>query len=167
MNTILSRSGFVGHTTNRERVYVTVELRQHYADEQHTTYHNTVTEYVELSITGTVKISGLGHVVATGQVIDHLFRINRPADGWSMTEIVELAKLWKRWNLNGVRAGCAHQTPAVAPQDHPDPTGYILDRTPACPQTGYQYGSAWLVEPLPADVIDRVTAFANNLDGTE
>ena len=35
-------------------------------------------------------------------------------------------------------------------------THILLDQVPVCEETGYRYGSAWLIEPLPADVIEQV-----------
>jgi hypothetical protein len=49
-----------------------------------------------------------------------------------------------RYHLNGMNAGCEHQR--------------ALDETPAvsepCAVCGYEYGSRWLHEDLPADVIE-------------
>ena len=98
----------------------------------------------------------------------------------SMT--ARLAQLWKRWHLNDMKAGCYHQRSAewdkapidpakplsawdyhfegqrqrthnmlvwITPEEHP--RGLLGKPCPVC---GYKYGSAWLREEVPQDVID-------------
>lgn len=61
----------------------------------------------------------------------------------------KLYAIWHRWHLNGMRAGCEHQIRLwgfdAKYDDHP---------SEICPECGYQFGSAWLYEPLPAEVIE-------------
>lgn len=93
----------------------------------------------------------------------------------------QLLRVWERWHLNDMRPGCEHQRAEgwserpidpskplniygkhfegqrscswnmlawVLPSEHPD--GLL---TKPCPTCGYRYGTAWLYEPLPGDVI--------------
>lgn len=53
-----------------------------------------------------------------------------------------------KWHLNGMRAGCAHQQADIK---------YEIGAV--CEFCGYKYGSAWLYEPLPADVIGWAKTF--------
>lgn len=103
-----------------------------------TTEHEQVTDAWELSISGQTPDSG-------GQIIDALADLdtNNP-------QAQELASIWQRWHLNGMRAACAHQTPALRGSD-----GYDAD---PCPETGYRYGHAWLHEPLPDEVVSDLLA---------
>lgn len=48
-----------------------------------------------------------------------------------------------RYHLNGMRAGCIHQG-----------TGNGHKVGDVCPECGYKYGSAWMYEALPREVID-------------
>jgi len=74
--------------------------------------------------------------------------------------------LWERWHLNDMKAGCEHQEARYRdrPQDRPtcrnDYVGESGDRMgsafPGCPECGYQYGTAWLYEALPADILDQI-----------
>lgn len=41
---------------------------------------------------------------------------------------------------------------------------YAVRRDLTCPLTGYRYGSAWLVKPLPKDTWERVTAILAKSD---
>lgn len=103
-----------------------------------------------------------------------------PGPGLTRADLAQLPAVWERWHLNGMQAGCAHQRAAgwadrpidptkpttaygrhypgqrsdswnmlawVTPAQHPD--GLL---TRPCPECGYPYGSAWLSEPLPAEV---------------
>lgn len=77
--------------------------------------------------------------------------------GWSRARYGELRELAERWHLNTMRAACAHQT-VVWASDRYGRQAPSLDLTPACPVTGYKYGHAWLVEPLPAEVLAYLDA---------
>jgi len=101
--------------------------------------------------------------------------------------VERIVEIWQRWHLNDMRAGCEHQraekwserpidpekplnayglhfagqgSPSwnmltwVTPSEHP---GGLL--TAPCPVCGYEYGSAWLYEPLPEEVINEVKSW--------
>jgi hypothetical protein len=85
-----------------------------------------------------------------------------------------LVALWDRWHLNDMKAGCEHQE--FRYRNHPDerPTSrnnYLgasgdtmsPDEWSACPECGYKYGSQWLFESLPADILDQIDAAAKEL----
>tara|TARA_R100000458_G_C8210111_1_gene197863 strand:- start:394 stop:834 length:441 start_codon:yes stop_codon:yes gene_type:complete len=82
------------------------------------------------------------------------------------TIIVKLRDIWERWHLNHMRPGCEHQREWdvsemltvgekqkaagwVYPTEHPK--GLLCKPCEIC---GYKYGSAWLKEEVPADVLD-------------
>jgi len=119
-----------------------------------------------LSISGTVYGDGTqrdrgGNVYSAGQCRDALLDITEPEAPWTLDEIGQLHDLWGRWHLNDMRPGCAHQTTVVYRADQQ----VDLDATTAaneCPMS-YRYGSAWLYEPLPADVIETVQRFQRRL----
>ena len=72
-------------------------------------------------------------------------------------EVRQLATLAERWHLNAMKAGCAHQD--VVWEDSNYGRRPSLKLTAPCPVTGYRYGTAWLAEPLPADVLVQVAEF--------
>lgn len=146
---------FVGRTDSGDRIYITAQTR-HHADPAQTVHHETVTEYSELSIMGLAvaprRRMENGH--AAGQIVSELERVTRPAPHLTEADIAELVRLWKRWHLNGMKALCAHQTPVYS-----SPRGYRqldLDAIGTCPVSGYRPGSAWLVEPVPGEVLETV-----------
>lgn len=97
-----------------------------------------------------------------------------------------IGAIWDRWHLNGMRSLCAHQPEAWTctnlAKHYPTPNGWPVVRslfgehpypnrgdqchrcgrnrwdepTDHCPVTGYRAGTAWLTEPLPADVVAAV-----------
>lgn len=72
-------------------------------------------------------------------------------EGWTPGRVRQVDTYGARWHLNGMKAGCAHQS--VVWEDSKYGRRPDLERTAPCPETGYRYGSAWLSEPLPAEVL--------------
>jgi hypothetical protein len=98
----------------------------------------------ELSICGT-------HSGGGGQCLDDLADVSEFAPGWDEALRDRLLETWRQWHLNGLRSACEHQRArGETYKTHP---GAV------CPDCGYALGSAWLHEPLPAEV----RAFAESL----
>ena len=102
------------------------------------------------------------------------------APGLTAEDGARLLEVWRRWHGNGMQAGCSHQCAAgwaERPIDPAKPTNvygthFAGQRSPSwnmlawvsakehpeglmsrpCSTCGYPYGSAWLFEPLPAEV---------------
>lgn len=149
---------FVGRTHTGEKVYVSAELRRQPGEWQ-TVTHETVTAPLTLAFQGTVVRKG-GSIrresdwLAGGQ-IDRSFlrRIVTAESGWRIGDTRKLADVWDEWHLNTLQAGCAHQPPeSVVYRQGRYGREIDLDNTPACAETGYKYGSAWLARVLPDDV---------------
>lgn len=70
--------------------------------------------------------------------------------GWSEPMVAKLAEIWERWHLNDMRAGCEHQRDAG--WSARDMVGV------ACEVCGYRFGSAWLHEDVPAEVLEELLA---------
>lgn len=131
-----------------------------------------------LSVCGEVLRSG--HFVAGGQNTDDFRRLLRAENGRverKRSELAQLIEIWDRWHLNNMRAGCEHQRAlgwdSTVPLDPSKPVGWgnyatwkRHDEHPngllckPCPVCGYEYGSAWLHEPLPQEVVDFVEGLA-------
>lgn len=111
-----------------------------------------------------------------GQIVEAVENTQPPAS-WA----ARLCEIWRRWHLNDMRAGCAHQRAAgwdkrpidpakpldsygkhfegqqtaswnmlvwIFRSEHPE--GLLNE---PCPECGHKYGSAWLFEPVPPDVV--------------
>jgi hypothetical protein len=142
----------VGTTDDGARVYVSGHLyRQSVSRERQTITHGTVVDPENLggtvvAFTGTKNSS---RNFANGRHDESFIaRVTSPADGWTLPEVRELYTIIKRWHGNAFRAGCAHIDTSGKSQDE------LLDHA-VCPETGYGYGSQWLVDPLPDEVRNR------------
>lgn len=136
-----------------------------------------------LSITGVVGPKRNGDAIGScGQCVDSLADVDAFAPGWDADKAAELRSVWERWHLNNMRAGCEHQRADgwdARPIDPSKPTRAYGRHFPGqrsdswnmltwvrrdehpdgllshpCPTCGYRYGTAWLHESLPADVVD-------------
>lgn len=151
------REIFAGKTADGDRVYVSVRLGVTSRTAE-TVTHEAVTEVTRLSMTGAVFEPWKRDASSAGQCTEALTEITEPASGLTLEAIEDMAAVWDRWHLNDLQAGCAHQEVVweTGPYGYRQPS---LDLTPRCPETGYLYGHGWLYEPLPSDVLQRVSAF--------
>ena len=135
-----------------------------------------------LSVTGALYERDRPHadryLIACGQIADTL-RAAFPGHAG----IARLAALWDRWHRNDLRPACAHQMALGWDKEPIDPSkptttygrfgqntiaswnlkgwlpytlGGYLGRP--CPDCGYRYGTAWLHEEIPADVLAELAA---------
>jgi hypothetical protein len=151
---------------NNER-YIHVALEVEFRTDKETAYPHwdvdlkdcpTVTE---LSIVGTVWEGG--RESHGGQCVDYIRSLFQ-YDSETATDMRRLCDLWDRWHLNGMRPGCRAQRDALAGFE-PDYDWYgeacVLLQ---CKQLyeveengrKYTFGTAWLAEPLPAEVVKEI-----------
>lgn len=130
-----------------------------------TIHHHAVADYLDVSLVGTMKRGRVDE--GGGQCVGELTAEGvRPVAAYTTEDLAELAQLWERWHLPGMRAGCAHQ-PSYAEAvegatlsgtldryQRPDTYAWQRSRGP-CPE-GYEYGSAWLVELVDPDAVARL-----------
>lgn len=79
-----------------------------------------------------------------GQCLDKI-KAGIPKAPWTREMVDKLYDIWSRWHLNDMRAGCEHQR-ALGWKGE----SFIAKPCPVC---GYKYGTAWLKEEVPANVI--------------
>lgn len=80
--------------------------------------------------------------------------------------LAKLYEIWGRWHLNDMRAGCIHQIAAgwnTKRLESGEWEGHAYESEGGClckpcPVCGYKYGSQWLYEALPQEVIDWLVA---------
>lgn len=167
------------------RVAIKVELRKKdnvspYRDIDLAECH----EYTELSICGSVWLRGdrRNDPSLCDQCIDDVLQYfgdqaTGPDGGAS---VAELCEIWRRWHLNGMRAGTRAQgdylrehppEPPFYPTTHYDKAVAALAKVGLWVDRDYRYGHAWLVERLPDEVVKRVVeicdSFAAKLDPKE
>jgi hypothetical protein len=138
-----------------------------------------------LSITGVEGPTAHGNATGdAGQITGFAEHIDRWSDGWDAARAEDFTALWRRWHLNDMRPGCAHQMatgwterrinkdkPATDYGYHfpgqsfasynlfgwvrPDEHQQGLLGVP-CPTCGAKYGSAWYYEDLPLDIVETL-----------
>lgn len=111
-----------------------------------------------LSITG--ECAG-----SAGQCTDSLRRLRE-----GCPDVERLCDIWDRYHLNAMRAASRAQSDFLgrlpnAPTDH-DSRVCLLKAAGLHPSP-YAYGSAWLYEPVPAEVWDELRAIVGRLDGAD
>ncbi len=89
-----------------------------------------------------------------------------PAEGWTREMITTLWAIWKRWHLNDMKAGTPAQQAHLDTLTFPGyPTSYYvwaveeLAKVGLRRDNGYEYGSKWLREEVPEEVILQLEAF--------
>lgn len=95
----------------------------------------------------------------SGQVSGHLIK-DKPAPGFTKDDVARLCHLWERWHLNDMRAGTPKQEEAVRQWRKANKNaGYkdtceMLESINLLFDNGYKYGSKWLKEDVPAEVLE-------------
>lgn len=119
----------------------------------------------ELSIMGETPNGG-------GQCIDELDGIVSYCEPWNAEKVSDLARIWRTWHLNGMNSACEHQRALgwkyddhLDQDDDPETNPGYPYAGERCPECGYRIGSAWLYEPLPADVLAWLAEIGVTLNG--
>lgn len=96
----------------------------------------------------------------SGQVLEYLTKDN-PAPGFTSGDCLRLKQAWQRWHLNHMRAGTYEQERMVREWREFAPGSYdyqaackMLEEKGLLIDNGYKYGSAWLKEEVPSDVLE-------------
>lgn len=146
----------LGTTDDGGYVVVEAEVKVQSGTWGTVTHGAQITDPLELSISGMYFEKGArrDNPSSVGQISQYLDDITTPAPGWTLAEIRELRQIWDRWHLNAMNARCVHMPPFEDLLR--DEEGRASTTANVCPETGYRYGTAWLVEPLPESVIERV-----------
>jgi len=151
---------------------------------------NEYEDPLELSISGSIWQRDETDSLSGGQIDDDLREALRDGklevgNGISDSEMKELLDIWDKYHLNDLSAGTERQNEII--EENKDKPKYnkfdkFLDRPKAILEDfdaepdketegfgdeGYSYGSAWLFQPLPEDVVDFVEKFKRKLESGE
>lgn len=125
-----------------------------------------------LSISGVIGPRRNGDADSCGQINMSLKpeSIN-PNEDWDTESIREFLAVWDRWHLNDMRAGSPDQekflrdNPIKGVMDHYTRACKALESAGLQPDSNlirngqpYKYGSAWLLEEVPTEVIEYLSA---------
>lgn len=143
-----------------------------------------------LSLTGVIGPKANGNSTGScGQIQDSLDELRIYYPGWSPGLTAQLKAVWDRWHLNDMKPGCPHQyaegwgelrIDANKPLNsyglhHPGQTspswnmlGWVSHREyplgllgKPCTTCGYRYGTAWLKEEVPSEVLAFLKSLPN------
>lgn len=96
---------------------------------------------------------------AHGQIYECLSPDAVPKEPFTKNDILKLREYWERWHLNDTNAGTPKQEAAVRAwkaagnkYDYKDACNY-LKTIDLYEDDGYRYGSKWLFEEVPQEVI--------------
>lgn len=136
-----------------------------------------------LSISGVEGPTRSGNCAGSCGQIDSHWRENvkniSPAPGWTHDMLAKFFAIWNRWHLNDMRAGSPDQEAYLREHkaEFPGyPTSYydwacsVLKKVQLQPDSEctndagepYSYGSAWLFEEVPDDVLDFLAALPDS-----
>jgi hypothetical protein len=108
------------------------------------------------SMSGKVWDRNRGDIESGGQNLDHI-----KADIKTLlipeAQLDRMLEIWQRWHLNDMQPGCEHQRAQAAKPAISEP----------CPVCGYKYGTAWLKEDVPEDVLAEVASWQNGPEATK
>jgi hypothetical protein len=86
-------------------------------------------------------------------------------------DLKRIGAVWGRWHLNDMKPGTPAQMaaledmpPAVYPENHYTKACAWLEARGLLVDGGYKYGSAWLKEEVPADVIEFLQTLPDDGD---
>ena len=111
-----------------------------------------------LSITGVEGPMSSGNAIGSCGQIDVAYSADDEwsfAAGWNPAVLSRFAERWSRWHLNDMRAGSPRQEEFLRKNGHGGYDAAIASLTVAGlqPDDGYRYGSAWLNEEVPEEVL--------------
>jgi hypothetical protein len=146
------------------RLRVTLELAPSGADRQTVDHGTAPAGTLCLAVQGTAYAGT--RFESGGQNRDDLRAVIERGDpALPREDLASLLALWERWHCNDLKAGCVHQAADVAARTDeyrggarygtPEYRAIMAEQQAACP-LGYRWGSEWLTEPLPADVVAEV-----------
>ena len=144
---------FLGTDTEGMRWFAIINLVEVNKPEQHMRDHSRVTLTHQFSSSGFAIAKGRREADMAGQCLDSINLDGfKPAKGWTIEDIRSLLEVSRRWHLNDMNAGSYEQDGWTISQNHretPDDIGKP-------DSTGYKFGSEWLSENLPDDVLAEI-----------
>jgi len=160
------------YKNKKQAVTMTVELKSK-AGNQRGVDGKNYTKLETLSISGGIWNNRHTDITTGGQINDTLRRLLDEGKltpvNMSKEEFRKLLDVWDRWHLNDIKAGTPKQSETIDAHiseekykkydGHYEKSLAILEDYKLRKDGGYEYGSAWLYEPLPPDVIDFVNKY--------
>lgn len=155
----------VGRTPDGNLVALSVTLGWRDDATRASTEHKSLPGYTALVITAECwHARSAEHPTAHHGVADTPDILRAVADHGPVTRatgdaLTTIAALCERWNLNDLQPGCSHQGAPEADWGAPD----AMANVPVCAVSGHEWGSAWLVQEIPDDVVAHLYRLAETV----
>jgi len=144
---------------------------------------------IEWRLTPSNNLGIMGQCGGSGGQCQEVIREIAPRieDEYERNLCLRILEVWDRWHLNDMKAGCEHQRELgwqdilipleelknkrvnqregkalamwVTEKEHP--LGVLCKPCPVC---GYQYGTKWLKENIPDDVVREIVQWPSNME---
>lgn len=119
-----------------------------------------------LFITGVEGPLGGGNCKGScGQIVMSDWKVEEYGTGWDHDRVAEFREVWNRWHLNDIRAGTPKQEEYIRKNITKYEYGAVcrsLKDAGILEDNGYKYGSSWLKEEVPEDVIEWLMALPDS-----
>lgn len=155
MKTIIEFGKIAYSNANRKSNLLTIEIELKLVQNNNKlNYLNLepIKEYYQLSISGNIWNANKTDIICGGQCLDEM-KIHLK-DNKLFNELFEL---WTNYHLNDLQAGTFEQTEYL--KQYYIGTSYN-EKTTILDAMGlnepYKYGSSWLVEEIPLNVVDKI-----------
>ena len=112
---------------------------------------NNISTYYTFSASGNIFVKN--EYDGSGQCLDEILEYFPGNE-----QVKYIHSLWKQWHLNDLNAGTLLQQAALSSlksTDYADRCEHLKERD-LYNDRGYEYGTAWLVKEIPADVIQDI-----------
>ena len=148
------------------RNYITLEVEIKTVESERSTIDlEDITEYKVLAITGELRefTGGRPSLSCSGQIKDEMITKNKTK--------LRLIEIWQRWHLNDQKSGTRKQNECLDNwKDRPKGWSYeedcqYLKEHSLYNDNGYRYGTAWLVEILPDEIMKEIDILCSKLGG--
>jgi hypothetical protein len=116
----------------------------------------------KFSMCAEVWLPSKDDIIQGGQCVDSVAALF-PDD----TKAKRMVAIWERWHLNDMKAGTlaqeaylrANPVNAIYPESHYTKACEMLAAAGLNPDNGYKYGSQWLKEELPPEVVSEIESW--------
>jgi len=161
--TLFNKKLYTGISNKSKKMYVELTINQESETrEKQTTTLETITAYKSLSITGT-----------NGQNREETADINNYKELFvSQEDLQTIINIWEKWHLNDLKAGTEKQQAFIKEWEQNNKYEYsavceALKKAELYEDNNYKYGHAWLVNPLPEEVITEITSIFEKYNKVE
>jgi len=156
---MIKKEIFIGVNPYGHNVYLLLEIKKVSGKKnKFTTDLEPISEYNTLSICGYEKVGR--KIISGAQILDG---VKEEIDSYKRLKIdrsvlLRIIEIWEEWHLNDLRAGTTKQQAVIKEwksegnEFNFTKVSELLDKKGLLYDKAYEYGSSWLVDPLPENI---------------